>query len=169
MAALQLNSTSIYPSGCVCGTHGTSRLRLSKLSTAFYGELGTVNGRSSVRKGNPDFDVPSPGTQRYTFRRGRPPGHRRAAAHWGSSFNDGTTQTVPTRPQPQLSWAQWQEEVPVVSNTVTVGPCGTGFLKWAGIEPTLAMLRTRLAAFDTARRPVGIPNDTPTESHQPSR
>jgi hypothetical protein len=80
----------------------------------------------------------------------------------------------------ELSWAQWrQEEVPVVSNTVTVGPCGTGSeapspsngQACIRVEPTLAMLRTRLAAFDTARRPVGIPNDTvvtPTESHQRS-
>ena len=47
----------------------------------------------------------------------------------------------------ELGWTQWQEAVV----STTMGSCH-GSLKWAGIQQTLAMLCTQLAAFNTARR-----------------
>ena len=100
--------------------------------------------------GYPSYgDLPyPPGTQQYRFRRGRPPPKTRfAVCHYEQlhSWHEiAATVTVN-----ELSWIHWQEAV----ISTTVGSC-QGSLKWAGIHPTLAMLRTQLGVFNTSRRRV---------------
>ena len=92
--------------------------------------------------------IPSPGAQRYTFRGGRPPPKARfVLCHYGQPHS--WHEVAATVTANEVSWTQWQE---VVLNT-TVGSC-QGSPKWAGIQPTLAMLRTQLAVFNTSRRRV---------------
>ena len=89
-----------------------------------------------------------PGTQEYQFRCGRPPPKTRFVVCHHEQLHSwheiAATVTVN-----EVSWIQWQEAV----ISTTVGSC-QGSPKWAGIQPTLAMLYTQLAVFNTSRRRV---------------
>jgi hypothetical protein len=81
--------------------------------------------------------VSPPGTQKYTLRAGRPPPKARfVLCHY-------------EQPHSWHEIAQWQEAV----ISTAVGSC-QGSIRWAGIQPILATLRTQLAVFYTSRRRV---------------
>ena len=91
-------------------------------------------------------DVPPPGTQRYTLRLGRPPLKARfVLCHYEQPHS--WHEIAATVTANEVSWTQWQEAV----ISTTVGSC-QGSIRWAGIQPILATLRTQLAVHITSRR-----------------
>jgi hypothetical protein len=97
----------------------------------------------------PDYgDIPPPGTQRYISQNGRPPPKARyVLCHYEQLFRWHEIRATVT--SDHLRWTQWQEAVV----STTVGLC-QGSIRWAGIQPTLAMIHTQLAVFNTSRRRV---------------
>ena len=91
-------------------------------------------------------DVPPPGTQQYTLRLGRPPPKARfVLCHYEQPHSWHEIRACVT--SDDTHWIQWQESV----ISTTVGSC-QGSIRWAGIQPILATLRTQLAVHVTSRR-----------------
>jgi hypothetical protein len=99
--------------------------------------------------GYPEYgDIPPPGTQRYIFQNSRsPPKARYVLCHYEQLFSWHEIRATVT--SDDLRWTQWQESVV----STTVGSC-QGSIRWVGIQPTLATLRTQLAVLNTSRRRV---------------
>jgi hypothetical protein len=98
--------------------------------------------------GYPSYgDLPyPPGTQRYISQNGRsPPKARFVLCHYEQPHS--WHEIAATVTANEVSWTQWQEAV----ISTTVGSC-QGSIRWAGIQPILATLRTQLAVHITSRR-----------------
>jgi hypothetical protein len=91
-------------------------------------------------------DASPPGTQQYTLRLGRPPPKARfVLCHYEQPHS--WHEIAATVTANEVGWTQWQEAV----ISTTVGSC-QGSIRWAGIQPILATLRTQLAVHITSRR-----------------
>ena len=91
-------------------------------------------------------DVPPPGTQQYILRLGRPPPKARfVLCHYEQPHSWHEIRASVT--SDDTRWTQWQESV----ISTTVGSC-RGSIRWAGIQPIIASLRTQLAVLATSRR-----------------
>jgi hypothetical protein len=92
-----------------------------------------------------DYPYP-PGTQKYRHRTGRsPPKARFVLCHYEQPHSWHEIRASVT--SDDTSWTQWQESV----ISTTVGSC-RGSIRWAGIQPIIASLRTQLAVLATSRR-----------------
>ena len=92
-----------------------------------------------------DFPYP-PGTQKYRHRTGRsPPKVRFVLCHYEQPHSWHEIRASVT--SDDTHWTQWQESV----ISTTVGSC-RGSIRWAGIQPIIASLRTQLAVLASSRR-----------------
>lgn len=92
-----------------------------------------------------DYPYP-PGTQKYRHRTGRsPPKARFVLCHYEQPHSWHEIRASVT--SDDTRWTQWQESV----ISTTVGSC-RGSIRWAGIQPIIASLRTQLAVLATSRR-----------------
>jgi hypothetical protein len=92
-----------------------------------------------------DFPYP-PGTQKYRHRIGRsPPKVRFVLCHYEHPHS--WHEIAATVTANEVGWTQWQEAV----ISIALGSC-QGSIRWAGIQPILAILHTQLAVHITSRR-----------------
>ncbi len=95
-----------------------------------------------------DCRLPKPGKRTYLSRNCRlPPTARFVLCHYRQPHTWHEIRANMT--SDDFQWTYWQESVV----STTVGSC-QGSIRWAGIQPVLEALRTRLAVFNTSRRRV---------------